>query len=80
MNYFVYYKNDEELMPFYEWVLTHGSDEDKETHDVASNDDAPSEDFDILLNKYMKATGATHVREFDADGTPVSDLMEVELF
>jgi hypothetical protein len=80
MNYFVYYKNGEELIPFYDWVLEHGSDDEKQTHDVASTDDVPSEDFDLLLDKYLKATGATHVREFDSNGEPVSDLNEVITF
>lgn len=80
MNYFVYYKNGEELIPFYEWVLEHGSDEEKEIHDVASNDDEPSENFDLLLDKYLKAMGATHVREFNAAGEPVSELQDVDIF
>ena len=80
MNYFVYYKNDEELMPFYEWVLEHGSDEEKELHDSSSENTQPTQDFDKLLNKYLKAMGATHVREFTEAGEPVSDLEEVEIF
>jgi hypothetical protein len=80
MNYFVYYKNDEELMSFYDWVLEHGSDEEKQTHDTASDEDAINEDFDLLLDKYIKATGATHSREFNDAGEPISDLFEVNPF
>jgi hypothetical protein len=75
MNYFVYYKDGEELLPFYNWVLEHGTDDEKETHD--SGEDNPSIEFDELLDRYFKDTGATHVREFNEAGEPVSDLEEI---
>ena len=78
MNYFVYYKDGEELLPFYNWVLEHGTDDEKETHDAG--EDAPSVKFDELLDRYLKENGATHVREFAENGEPVSDLAEVFTF
>lgn len=79
MNYFVYYKNDEELMSFYDWVLEHGTDREKEIHDAEDHNESPTKYFDKLLDKYLKATEATHVREFNENNEPVGDLQEVDV-
>ena len=78
MDYFVYYKNGEELISFYNWVLENGTDADKEIHDN-NEGDLSSAGFDDLLHKYLKETGATHVRQFNSANEPISDLQEISI-
>lgn len=75
MEYFVYYKDGVELLSFFEWVNQNGTSDDKKVHDA---DTGVTEAFELLLVKYLKDTGATHVRKFNSDGTPVEELQAVE--
>ena len=78
MEYWVYYKDGKELMPFIDWVNEHGSAKDKKVHDTSSEDNSPNKEFSSLLDKYLKELGATHTRQFE-DGEPVTDFEPINL-